>query len=113
MDLKLRPQDSVTESELNIGLRKLMFDGVCSQIMGTFVGGAFLVAFALQLGASNLFIGLIAALGPLTQVLQIPTIFLVEKTGYRKLLVVASSFFSRLFWFLIAILPWLIPLGIM
>ena len=108
MDLKLRPQDSVTESELNIGLRKLMFDGVCSQIMGTFVGGAFLVAFALQLGASNLFIGLIAALGPLTQVLQIPTIFLVEKTGYRKLLVVASSFLSRLFWFLAAILPWLV-----
>jgi len=111
MSFSLRPQDTVSESELNKGLRMLIFDGVCSQVMGVLTGGVFLVAFALQLGASNFIIGLIAALGPLTQVLQIPAIYLVEKTGSRKALVVLSSFFSRLFWFLVAAIPFLFPMS--
>jgi MFS family permease len=102
---RLRPQEKLSESELQSGLRMLIFDGIFSQIMGTFAGGAFLVAFALLLGASNFVIGLIAALGPLTQILQIPTIYIIEKIKYRKVLVVMSSFFSRLFWFLVAAVP--------
>ena len=102
MEFRFLPQEEITDSELNKGLQKLIFDGICSQIMGTLAGGAFLVAFALKLGASNLIIGIIAALGPLTQVLQLPAIFLVEKVGYRTLVVVACSFGSRLFWFLVA-----------
>ena len=69
--LNLRPQETVSETDLQTGLRMLMFDGVCTQIMGTLAGGAFLVAYALILGASNFYIGLIAALGPLAQMLQI------------------------------------------
>ena len=87
----------------------LMYDGVCSQVMGVLTGGAFLVAFALLLGASNFVIGLIAALGPLTQLLQIPTLYLIEKTGFRKALVVGSSLLSRLAWFPVAALPFLVP----
>ncbi len=109
MSLSFRPHEKVTESELQRGLIMLMFDGICTQIMGTFAGGAFLVAFALLLGASNLTVGFIAALGPMTQILQIPAIYLIEKTGRRKILVVAHSFFSRLFWFFAAAIPWIIP----
>ncbi|MDY6843900.1 MAG: MFS transporter [Thermodesulfobacteriota bacterium] len=87
----------------------LLYDGVCSQVMGVLTGGAFLVAFALMLGASNKVIGLIAALGPITQLLQIPTIYLVDYVRLRKALVVISSFFSRTFWFVVATLPWLVP----
>ena len=87
----------------------LLYDGVCSQVMGVLTGGAFLVAFALMLGASNKVIGLIAALGPITQLLQIPTIYLVDYVRLRKALVVISSFFSRIFWFVVATLPWLVP----
>jgi hypothetical protein len=105
----IRPQETVTESELQFGLRMLMLDAVCTQTMGTFAGGAFLVAFALLLGASNLIVGIVAAMGPLTQLLQVPAIYLVEKIGNRKLLCVANSFFSRLFWILAAGVPWLIP----
>jgi len=104
----LRPQDEVSEPELRRGLGMLLFDGVCSQTMGVFTGGAFLVAFALLLGASNTVIGLLAAIGPLTQILQIPTIFLVESVALRKALVVASSFLSRLAWPVVAALPWLV-----
>jgi MFS family permease len=107
----LRPQEEVSEQQLRRGLRMLLFDGVFSQTMGVFTSGAFLVAFALLLGASNTIIGLLAAIGPLTQVLQIPTIFLVERAGLRKLLVVSSSFLSRLAWPVVAVLPWLVAAG--
>ncbi|MGB2984905.1 MAG: MFS transporter [Phycisphaerae bacterium] len=103
----LKPKETVSEAETEQGLRALLLDGVCSQVMGAFTGGAFLVAFALLLGASNFVIGLLAAVGPLTQLLQIPAIFLVDRTGLRKFLVVASSFFSRLFWLVVAALPWI------
>lgn len=87
----------------------LLYDGVCSQIMGALTGGAFLVAFALLLGASNVVIGVLAAIGPLTQILQIPAIFLVDRSGLRKVLVVGSSVLSRIAWLVVAALPWLVP----
>lgn len=104
----LQPQEHVDESQVQRGLRMLLLDGVCSQVMGVFTGGAFLVAFALLLGASNTVIGLIAAIGPLTQILQIPAIFLVDRTRLRKVLVIVSSFLSRLAWFAVAALPWFV-----
>jgi len=105
----LRPQETLDQVEVDRGLRLLLMDGVCSQIMGSFTGGAIMIAFALMLGASNTVIGIIAAIGPLTQLLQIPTIFLVEKIKQRKLIVVLTSFVSRVFWVAIAAVPWLVP----
>lgn len=84
-------------------------DGVFTQIMSSLTGGAFLAAFALLLGASNFAIGLIAALQSLTQVLQIPAIYLVEATRNRKALMVASLTISRLFWIVLALVPWFLP----
>ncbi|MBN1585939.1 MAG: MFS transporter [Candidatus Omnitrophica bacterium] len=106
---RLKPQAEISEGDVQQGLRMVLFDGICSQIMGVLTGGAFLVAFALLLGASNKVIGLIAAAGPLTQLLQIPAIYLVERSRMRKLLVVAASFLSRLFWIGIALIPWFLP----
>lgn len=109
MNALFHPKASVSEAELATGLRKLIYEGIFAQIMGTFTGGAFLVAFALCLGASNLTVGIIAAIGPLAQILQIPTIRLVEKTGNRKLLVITHYVGSRLFWFVAAAAPWFAP----
>ena len=105
----LRPQPIITAAETQAGLKMLIGDAVCFQIMTVLTSGAFLVAFALQLGASNVVIGALAALGPLAQVLQIPAIFLIEYTGLRKAAVVLSSFGSRLFWLAAALAPWLLP----
>lgn len=105
----LKPQSSISEPELKAGLRMVLRDGVATQIMANLTSGAFLVAFALLLGASNLAIGFIAALQALTQVLQIPAIYLVEATRNRKALMVASLTVSRAFWILMALIPWLIP----
>ncbi|HCD34135.1 MAG TPA: MFS transporter, partial [Phycisphaerales bacterium] len=65
----LKSQETITEKQVKSGLRSLVIDGMCSQVMGVFTGGAFLVAFALLLGASNKTIGLLAAIGPATQIL--------------------------------------------
>ena len=92
----IRPQEQIEEHQVKSGLQMLLYDGMCSQVMGALTGGAILVAFALLLGASNTVIGLIAALAPLTQILQIPALYLVERTRLRKFLVVASSFLVAL-----------------
>lgn len=105
----LRPKETLDEAEARRGLRPLLFDAIFAQSMAVLTSGAFLVAFALLLGASNKVIGLIAAIGPFTQILQIPAIFLVDRTRLRKALVVIPVFLSRLLWLPIAALPWLLP----
>ncbi|MFH1743312.1 MAG: MFS transporter [bacterium] len=105
----LRPQEELTPNDQQTGLRMLLLDGMFSQIMGSLTGGAFLIAYALLLGASNKVVGLIAAIAPLSQILQIPSIFLVDKTQHRKSLTVISAFISRLFWLGAAALPFIAP----
>ena len=100
---------SLKDDEIHYGLRWLLYDGMCSQVMTVFITGAFLVAFALLLGASNKVIGFIAAIGPLSQVLQIPAIYLIHWLRERKKLTVVCAVIGRSLWLLIAILPWLMP----
>ncbi len=95
--------------ETQHGLRMLLLDGIASQTMGVFTTGAFLVAFALHLGASNVVIGLIAAIQPLSQVIQVPAIYLVARYRKRRTLVVLSCIASRLPWFLVAAIPFIVP----
>src|SRR5436190_18827124 len=104
-----RPRRVLSPAEVEQGLRYVMYDGASAQIMTTLTGGAFLIAFALLLGASPFLIGVIGALQPLTQILQIPTIYFVERVGYRKLLVVSGLIISRLFCFVLMVLPWWQP----
>lgn len=98
-------KDSLTEAGVESGLRAVIRDGLASHAMVTFTGGVFLVAFALKLGASNLVIGLLAAIPPLAQLIQIPSIYFVEKYRVRRVISVYASSFSRIFWLLIALIP--------
>jgi MFS family permease len=102
-------KEALTEEEVQSGLRAVIRDGLASQAMVTFTGGAFLVAFALKLGAPNLVIGLLASIPPLMQLLQIPSIYLVEKIRNRRAISVYASTISRTMWVLIAILSVLLP----
>jgi MFS family permease len=103
-------KDTLSEAEIQSGLRAVIRDGLASQVMVTFTGGAFLVAYALKLGASNVTIGLLAAIPPLAQLIQIPSIFLVEKIRKRRLISMFGSASSRVFWLLIALSPLILPL---
>lgn len=98
-------KDTLTEAEVQPGLRAVIRDGLASQVMVTFTGGVFLVAYALKLGASNVTIGLLAAIPPLAQLMQIPSIFLVERVRKRRLISVFGSASSRIFWLVIALTP--------
>ncbi len=108
---RFKVSDTLTDEEVKSGLRTVIRDGLTTSAMGTLTGGAFLVAFALNLGASNLLIGLLAAIPPLAQILQIPSIYLVEKIKNRRAISVYSCLMSRAFWLLIASIPFLFSPG--
>jgi MFS family permease len=98
-------EQTLSESQVQAALKNIIKDGVASQAMGILTGGAFLVAFAVKLGASNLVIGLLAAIGPLAQLLQLPSIFIVEKLRNRRLITVVAATLSRLCWIIIILIP--------
>jgi MFS family permease len=77
--------------------------------MVTLTSGIFLVAFALALGASNTVIGLLAAIPPLAELIQLPSIWLVERIRNRRALCVSFSIIARAFWLIIAAIPFLFP----
>lgn len=106
--LQLDPQDEICPQHLQHGLRLLMLDAVLAQSMFTLTGGAFLVAYALILGASNTVIGLLAAIGPVSQILQIPAIYLTDAVRRRKAVTFWSASIGRLLWIPIAALPFLV-----
>ncbi len=105
--MKFKSKESLDEKEVQKGLKFVLFDGVTSHLMGVLTGGVFLVAVALQLGASNFQIGLLAAIPPLVQLVQLPAIFIIEKIKSRKTVAVYSVFAGRLIWFIIAAIPFL------
>jgi MFS family permease len=100
----LQPAEDITEEEINYGLKSLLRSGLATQAFVTFTGGPFVVAFALTLGASNFAIGLLAAIPPLAQLLQIPSVYLLEKMRNRRFLSVVSTALTRLLWIPIAAL---------
>ncbi len=105
-------KDTLTEDDVQRGMRSVINDGLASTAMGTFTGGVFLTAYALKLGASNYIIGLLAAIAPLMTLIQIPSIYLVEKAKSRKAIVVSTSLVSRSFWLLVAVIPFLFPVSV-
>ena len=98
-------KESLTDKEVDHGLKLVIRDGLATQAMVTLTGGIFLVAFALQLGASNTVIGLLAAIPPLAELLQMPAIYIVDRVQKRRLVVVAASLAARLFWVPIILIP--------
>jgi len=85
---------------------------LATQVMTTLTTSVFLVAFALALGASDLIIGMLAAIPPLSGIMQIPTIYLVEKFRTRRSITMISSALSRAFLLLIACIPLVVPLNV-
>lgn len=107
----LRPKKTIDDNELQSAMRMLLVDGSLGQTMLVLTTGAFLIGYALELGASNKIIGLFAAIGPLSQTLQVPAVYLVERTRRRKLLVIVTILVSRAVWLFIAVLPWFVPIA--
>jgi MFS family permease len=99
--------EPLSPSEVERGLALVIRDGVCTQIMITLIGGVFLTDFALGLGAGGLAIGLIVAIPALGNLIQVPTVALVEAVRRRRAIVVAGAGLSRLVLLALALLPFL------
>src|SRR5262249_7304343 len=105
------PVPHVDDEGLRRGLRAFQGDGICSQVRDSLLSGPLLVGFALLLGASNAGVGLLSALGPATQILQLPTVALIERLRRRKAICWWAAFFARLAWLGVLTVPWLAPPG--
>lgn len=92
----LSPISHVSEQDRARGIRALIVDAAFATAIGALNSGVVLLALALHIGASNIEIGIIAAIPLLTQVLQAPTVKLVEHVRRRKAISVIAVFAARL-----------------
>lgn len=87
-------------AETERGMRVLMKDTICFQMMTVLTSGVILTDFARGLAPeSDTLIGLLAATPPLCQLLQVPTIALVERLRNRRAITVVAATAGRLSWF--------------
>jgi MFS family permease len=110
--VNLRPKSDLTEAETRTGLRMVIGDGLAAEAMTTLTGGAFLIAMALLMGASNFQIGLLAALPTFTNLFQLISIWLVRRFNNRRAVTVICSFFARFPLLIIGIVPFVSSLSI-
>lgn len=84
------------------GMRILMMDTVFFQMMTVLTSGVILTDFARSLAPeSDTLIGILVATPPLCQLIQVPTIALVERLRNRRAITVVASVAGRLSWFAI------------
>ena len=101
----LKPKPTISNEELTAGLRWLTWEGTASLGFNSITTSGILVAFALALGADNFHIGILAAIPFIMQIIQIPSIWLVEKFRHRKTIAVLSWLPAQLLWFPVALIP--------
>jgi len=92
----LAPQDVISPEQRERGLRYLLIDASAATAIGALNSGVVLLALALHIGATAVQIGFLAAVPLITQVLQAPTVRLVERLRMRRLISVAAVFIARL-----------------
>ena len=104
----LRPSPTLSEREVGRGLTFMLWDGVMGGAMFSLGSGGFMAAYALALGANNLQVGILAALPVASQIVQLPSILLVERFRARKAIAAPSWFLAQLMWLPIGAVPFLL-----
>lgn len=89
--------------------RWIVRNGVGIQIMETLAVGAFLTALAVELGAPNAVIGILAATPHLAQLAQLPALFTVERIRDRKRVYQWSGWVARPMLLVVAGAAWFAP----
>ncbi len=88
------------DAQVQRGMRLLMFDTIFFQMMTVLTSGVILTDFARGLAPdSDTLIGLLVATPPLCQLIQVPTIALVERLRNRRAITVIAATTGRLGWF--------------
>ncbi|WP_410221493.1 MFS transporter [Pedobacter sp.] len=91
----MKPQLHIENKEIERSLHLVIVDGISSEIVVCLTSGAFLVATALLLGASNFQIGLLAAFPSLTNLAQLFSILLMRRFPNRKSITTISLIIAR------------------
>ena len=106
----LRPDTTITPTDLQRGQRALVRDAAWASITGSLYGGVILVGFALALDAGPFVIGMLAAIPFIGQAAQLPAIALIEHVRQRRKIAVLSVSVARALILLLAVVP-LIGMG--
>lgn len=83
--------DGEEEIDLDRSLRKLLFDGLVSQIMFSLLTVSIISSYLASRNASPLLIGLVAATPYLSQIVQIPSAIFAETFSRKKLSLVSNA----------------------
>lgn len=103
--MKLQPSDQLTNTQVKTGLHLILKDGLATETMNTLTAGTFLVAIALYMGASNVQIGVLAALPTLTNIFQLVSVWLVQRYNNRRVITVTGAICARIPLLVIGTLP--------
>jgi len=101
------PLKTLTDKQVQSGLKYIVKEGVATEAMSTLTGGTFLVAMAVMLKATNVQIGMLAALPTLTNVFQLIAIWLVKRYRNRRAICVICSVLARVPLLVIGFLPFI------
>jgi MFS family permease len=103
----LQPDPQISAEEFERGKRALIQDAAWATLVGALYGGVILTGFALELGATPVMIGALAAVPFLMQLVQLPAIVLIERVRKRKKIAVSVVAAARTIITLLAFLPFL------
>src|SRR3954469_6443684 len=96
--------ERLTPVQVRTGLKKMVHDGLATEAMSCLTEGTFLVALALQLGATNFQVGLLGALPTFTNIFQLAAIWLVQRAKSRRMVTVVSLAIARAPLFIVGVL---------
>jgi MFS family permease len=105
------PSSTLTEKQVQSGLKLVTQDGLAVETMVVLTGGTFLTALAIKLGASNFQIGLLAALPTLTNVFQLLALWLVQYYNNRRVITVICTALARFPLVVIGLMPFVFSAG--
>jgi Na+/melibiose symporter-like transporter len=103
--MKLQPSDQLTNNQVKSGLHLILKDGLATETMNTLTAGTFMVAIALYMGASNVQIGVLAALPTFTNIFQLISVWLVQRFNNRRAITVTAAICARTPLLVIGIIP--------
>jgi MFS family permease len=103
--MNISPSETITNIQLNSGLKLVIADGLSAEAMVVFTSGTFLMAMAIHMGASNFQLGLLAALPTFTTIFQLASVWLVQKFNNRKLITSVFNLLARLPLIAIGVMP--------
>lgn len=107
--MRLQPIQKLSTHDVERSMKLVIADGLAAEVMTTLTGGTFLVALALLWGATNIEIGILAALPTFTNVFQLISVWLVRRTNNRKAVTFVCSLLARTPLIIIGALPLLVP----